>query len=107
MAVSLDGEPLRTSHTILLQAATRDQPHGFETEAVDGGFQRITHLGAYPLNVEEIQMQITLKISGVRTVVVLDENGYPTDRAPETSTDSEGRMVIRLPRDSLYTVLRK
>jgi len=106
LVVSLDGEPLRNSRNILVQAATRDHPYGFTTETIDGGFQRITRLGSYPLNVEHIHMQITLKAAGERTVIVLDENGYPTARLPETDRDNEGRFRIRLPQDSLYIVIR-
>jgi len=106
LVVSLDGEPLRNSRDILVQAATRDHPYGFATETVEDGFQRITRLGSYPLNVENIHMQITLKTAGARTVTVLDENGYPTDRIAETDKDHEGRLRIRLPQDSLYIVIR-
>jgi hypothetical protein len=106
LAVSLDGEPLRSSRNILLQTGTRDQPYGFRTEPARDGFERITHLGGYPLNVEKIRMQVILKIPGERVVRVLDENGYPRETRAETTTDSGGRLRIRLPEDSIYSVVR-
>lgn len=106
LAVSLDGEPLRSSRNILVQTATRDQPFGFRTEPAPDGFARITHLGGYPLNVEKIRMHITLKGAGARTVRILDENGHLTDRIPQMETDQTGRLRIRLPEDVIYTLIR-
>ncbi len=37
VAVSLDGRPLADSTAILIQAATREKLHGYETETVEGG----------------------------------------------------------------------
>ena len=54
LVVSLDGLPIRESRKIFLQAATRDKPHGYRTESIGDGFERITHPGGYPLNVENI-----------------------------------------------------
>ena len=107
LAVSLDGEALRDSRKILLQAATRDRPYGFRTEPAGEGFERITRLGGHPLNVENIRMSVTITVAGEREVLVLDENGYPSDTPVETATDAEGRLRIRLPENSLYTVVRE
>lgn len=106
LAVSLDGEPLRTSQRILLQAATWDRPYGFTTTPESEGFQRITHLGGYPLNVENIQANIILKAPGTRSAHILDENGYPTGKQPSASTTPEGHLLIQLPPDSLYTIIQ-
>lgn len=99
------GLPLRTSRKILVQAATRDQPHGFQTEPADDGFERITQLGGYPLNVEKIKMNVTLKDGANREAMILDENGYPTDRRPEMSQYSEGRVSFRFPDDAVYLII--
>lgn len=103
LAVSLDGLPLRTSKRILLQAATWDQPHGFATRK-QGEYERITSLGGYPLNVEKIDMRITLKNPAGRTAAVLDENGYPTKRRAQAEA-RDGALAIRLPQDAIYTLL--
>jgi len=105
IAVSLDGEPLRDSRRILVQAATRDQPHGFETEPADDGFERITRLGGYPLNVKKIQARITLGNPEDRGVKVLDENGYPVEGKLEWQNDSEGRSYFHFPEDAIYVVI--
>jgi hypothetical protein len=106
LAVSLDGKALSESGRILLQAATRDKPYGFRTEAVEGGFERITHPGGYPLNVEKIQARVILKNSGGRSVTVLDENGYPAERQAETLTDPDGHLHIRFPEETLYLLVK-
>lgn len=106
LAVSLDGEPLRSSRKILIQTATRDQPYGFLTEPAGDGFERIVRLGGYPLQVENIQVRIALKRPGMPEGIVLDENGYPTDRELELEEDAQGRVWIRLPENLIYTLLR-
>lgn len=105
LVVSLDGEPLGTSRKILVQAATRDHPYGFQTEPAGDGFERITQLGGYPLNVEKIKMNVTLKDGANREAMILDENGYPTDRRPEMSQYSEGRVSFRFPDDAVYLII--
>lgn len=103
LAVSLDGQPLKTSKRILLQAATWDQPYGFHTTR-QGEYERITSLGGYPLNVEKIDMRVTLKGAAGRAATVLDENGYPTKRRAQAEA-KEGALTIRLPEDAIYTLI--
>ncbi len=109
LVVSLDGKPLAAAARILIQAGTEDHPFGFSTEPVQdpelGVLARITALGGYPLNVREIQAAVTLKGAASRKAVVLDGNGYPTDRRPRTRAD-EGGFRIRLPGDALYTLVQ-
>ncbi|MBM4040397.1 MAG: hypothetical protein FJ290_17965 [Planctomycetes bacterium] len=103
LAVSLDGQPLKASKRILVQAATWDQPYGFETRK-QGDYERITSLGGYPLNVEKVDVRLTLKSGAGRTAAVLDENGYPTKRRAQAEA-KDGALVIRLPEDAIYTLV--
>ncbi len=104
MIVSLDGEPLEQSGSILIQTATWDKPYGFETRAHDG-YERIVNLGGYPLNVEKIDMVVEIRNAAERTVVILDENGYPTEREADRETVGDS-LIIRLPQDTIYTLLQ-
>jgi hypothetical protein len=105
LAVSLDGQPLRTSRRILVQAATWDQPYGFETRK-QGEYERITSLGEYPLNVEKIAMRVAIKGASGSSAVVLDENGYRTERRAEAGA-AAGYLVIRLPDNAIYTLIEQ
>ncbi|MGB0744761.1 MAG: hypothetical protein ACPGSB_09560, partial [Opitutales bacterium] len=101
LVISLDGEPLATSRSILVQAATEDKTYGFTTEDDGDGYQSITRLGGYPLNMKPIRATVTIKRSGLSQATVLDGNGVPT----ETEADTTGgdSLRIRLPGEQLYT----
>ncbi|PIE22956.1 MAG: hypothetical protein CSA62_09475 [Planctomycetota bacterium] len=103
LVVSLDGKPLRSSKSILVQAATEDMPYGFET-AKSGGYRRITKLGGYPLNVRRIRASLSLR-SGARRAIVLDGNGYESKRKRPLSRRA-GRIKFDLPEDSIYTWIK-
>ena len=103
IVVSLDGRPIRESAKILVQAGTEDWPYGFQTQEL-GEKERITAIGGYPLNVRRIQASVILKNAAVRTPTVLDENGYKTERKASAETVEKG-LRIRLPEDSLYTLV--
>jgi hypothetical protein len=104
LVVSLDDRPLSTSRKILIQAGTEDHSYGFKTQQI-GQKKRITAVGGYPLNVRKIKATVTLKRAGGRTeAVVLDGNGYLTDRRAETRRT--GGLQIPLPEDALYTLVR-
>ena len=103
LVVSLDGRPLTESGQILIQAATEDKFYGFATEP-KGAFRTVTSTGGYPLNVKEIRTRVTLKgITG--NAVVLDANGYLTERSGKTSVEGDD-LVIDLPEDALYTIIQ-
>ena len=104
MVISLDGQPISKSQKLLIQAGTEDWPYGFETEEI-GEKERITAIGGYPLNVRKVQASVILKNAVVRRVQPLDLNGYETGE--ETSAEAgEKGFVVRLPEDSLYTLVR-
>ncbi|MFW6303268.1 MAG: hypothetical protein ACOC2L_01485 [Candidatus Sumerlaeota bacterium] len=100
LVVSLDGQPLKESKKILLQAATEDLPYGFETKS-SGEYHEITNLGGHPLNVKKIDAKVTFKNAGVKATV-LDGNGYKTERMAETSGGQ-----VTLPEDSIYTLITR
>jgi len=102
LVVSLDGKPLAESARVLIQAGTEDWPYGFQTKPVDLKKQ-ITSLGGYPMNVRKVSARVTLRGRGTGAVV-LDDNGYPTDRRPAT-TRNDTALAIELPEDALYTLV--
>jgi len=108
LVVSLDGQPLRTSARMLIQAATWDQPYGFQTQK-QGEYERITNLGGYPLNVEKINMVVSIRGAGGKTARVLDHNGYPTDRLAPGGVWSGGGTIggrtVLLPENAIYTLV--
>ena len=104
MVISLDGEPLATSGSILIQAATEDRPYGYRTEQDEDGVHTTRELGGYPLNVRLIEAALTLKREGLSGATVLDGNGYVTER--EAETENGDVLRIRLPQDELYTWVR-
>jgi len=96
--VALDGQPLKTSARLLVQAFSEERMHGFRAE---GG--RIADVGQAPINVRDLAG--TVSLPGRLTGTVLDEHGYP--RSPADVRHEAGRSVLTLPRDSLYTVLTR
>ncbi len=101
--VSLDGKPLSSSRKILAQAVTEDKPYGFSTQPAGNGYRKITELGGYPLNVKLIDVSVKFKGRSLKSVV-LDGNGYRTEREADTEEDADGTR-IRLPENSIYTLL--
>ncbi|MGF1449270.1 MAG: hypothetical protein ACFB20_07615 [Opitutales bacterium] len=103
IVVSLDGKPLDQSRRILIQAGTTEQPYGYRTEPA-GDAERIVSLGGYPMNVEKINAQVTLKGMAGHTVTALDQLGYPTNTLVQVR-DRNGDLQIQLPADTLYTLV--
>jgi hypothetical protein len=83
IAVSLDGEPLSKSNSILLQVATEEQPTDFSAVAAGGGLQRIANIGRDPWLVREAQGVVKFKRGDAKDIKVtaLDENRYPAGDA--------------------------
>ncbi|MBI1386942.1 MAG: hypothetical protein GC154_00655 [bacterium] len=106
VAISLDGEPLAESETILIQAMTVERPYGFRA---DGGKEgKITNMGGYPFGVELIDAVVTLKGAKCDSVevIALDENGYPTEKEVRSDRDSGG-VTIHLAPDAAYHVIKR
>ncbi len=96
--VALDGQSVKTSKRLLVQAFSEERHYGFRTEG-----DRIVDIGQAPINVRDLAG--TVRISGRLTGTVLDEHGYP--RGPAEVRHEDGHTVLTLPRDSLYTVLTR
>ena len=101
LAISLDGEPLSRSKSILVQAATEDKAYGFTTREGRDGYKTITRLGGYPLNVKPIAGSVTIKRGDLKQATVLDGNGVPSD--VEADAEASAELRISLPADQLYT----
>ena len=107
LVVSLDGLPLKTSRKVLIQAGTEDRTFGFKTEELGNGRHRITDLGDYPLVVREIDATVTIKGVGPEgQVEILDGNGYRIGQLPRSEENGNG-LRVRLPSDSLYTLITR
>ena len=103
MVISLDGHPLKTSESILIQVMTEEQPYGFKVE--DG---EIIEMGGSPFGVKKIDARVSLKLegSGKPTVTALDENGYAVQKAVTTSGGgTKMPLVIQLAEDSIYHIV--
>ena len=109
LAISLDGQPLRSSRRVLLQTMTEEQPYGFRAKD-----NRITALGGWPFGVRLIQGEVELRTTLGRPsqVVSLDENGYARPSAvtwqfkrQPAADDRVGIIKLTLPQDALYTLV--
>ncbi|GMV81193.1 MAG: hypothetical protein AMXMBFR7_23770 [Planctomycetota bacterium] len=104
-AVALDGQPLKQSKKVLLQAVTEDCLYGWQVEPQEKG-DKIVALGGYPLNVKKIQAKVTFKQPGaLKEALILDGNAYDTGKKAVTSS-AGGALTVTLPEDALYTIVR-
>ena len=100
LVISLDGEPLASSRSILVQAVTEEKCYGWK---VDNG--KITDLGGCPLNVRNIDVTVTFKRgSRLKTAHTLDGHGY-LRKTSKTKKTGAG-VTVKLAADALYTVVR-
>ncbi len=100
IVTSLDDQPLSRSRKILVQAITQEQPYGFKTRG-----NKIASLGGPPLEMEEIKATVEFKsLDSAARVIVLDENGYATDKRVKVSRKGNG-AVVTLSKDALYHVV--
>ena len=105
MVISLDGQPLKTSRSILIQAMTEEQLYGFRSE---GG--SITNLGEAPFGVKKIDARVSLRFedAGDPEVTALDENGYAAQKAVTVGGDGVTTpLVIELAEDAIYHVVQR
>jgi hypothetical protein len=113
LAVSLDGEPLASSRSILVQVGTEALPTGWTTRATtfptDGGRREvegfeILDTGRMPWAIARAETTIRVQNPGLTSAVVLDSNGVPVRSID--ATRQEGALQVELPPDALYVVLR-
>jgi hypothetical protein len=112
LVVSLDGEALSQSRSVLVQVGTRARPTGWvEREATfksDDGKQtfhgkQVVSTGAMPWAVEETRVKLTIKNQGLSRAIPLDANGKA--RGTAEVVRSNGSCQIELPRDVMYVVI--
>jgi hypothetical protein len=112
MAISLDDEPLRRSHRVLVQYATQSRPTGWTeqpaTWAKDGkppvsGLE-ITSIGSAPWRVISAQLDVAIDNPTLTTATALDMNGMPQKEVPLRRTAQ--RVEFSFPDSAMYVVLR-
>ncbi len=101
LVISLDGQPLKTSKSILVQTATEDKTYGFTTKEGSDGYKTISRLGGYPLNVKPVSASVTIKRGDLKQATVLDGNGVATDT--KAKTEAGATLKISLPAEQMYT----
>ncbi|MCA8938372.1 MAG: hypothetical protein KDB07_01070 [Planctomycetes bacterium] len=98
--VALDDSEIKTSKRLLVQAMTRDRTY---TGKKTG--KGVAYLGAYPINVEEVNATITLKRANrPKRVVALDDCGQPIEASVEYAFEGN-QLKIVLPKNCLYTLV--
>lgn len=111
-AVSLDGQPLKTSSRILLQYTTQSRPSGWLDQAaswqpkggakVDG--REIVHLGGPPWRVERARLEVEVRNPQLSRATALDANGRAVGEVPLERGAAGVRL--KMPPDALYVMLR-
>lgn len=112
--VSLDGNPIEFSRTILIQAVTTERPFGFKASA--GADGRIQDAGRWPFGVERVRSRVTIRLKPlpagaarkIPEVFALDGNGYPFDEKVPATGGREGEpLAIRLSENSIYHIVKR
>jgi hypothetical protein len=93
--ISLDGQPISTSHKILIQAFSEEKMYGFRSE---NGV--IKDAGRAPINVRDIEGTVAFKNASGLKAIVLNSNGYA---ASESSSVQDG--LLKMPRDAMYVIV--
>ena len=112
VAVSLDGAPLASSRSILLQAATREwlrtsieSPVTLTENSTDYAGTRIDSLGEMPWQVEGVDATVTLISTGlIESIQSLDANGDWIVTQP-LSDPTGTHQQFDLPDNALYTLV--
>jgi hypothetical protein len=112
LAVSLDGEPLRSSRRVLVQVGTVARPRGWSVEEAEftpegrdrpvRGF-RVVSTGSTPWMVEDARVGLTVRSPHLRAAEALDANGMPAGAVAAKA--ERGAVALRLPKDALYVIL--
>lgn len=112
--VALDDKPLRESAKVLVQVGPVMRPTGWTTRETtipseDGKTrvkgEKVVNTGKMPWQVANIEVTVALKNAGLKKAVQLDANGYQAKEV--SSRTDEGAMVVKLPADCLYAVLKR
>lgn len=112
LAVSLDGEPLKSSRKVLVQVGTRSRPTDWEEVPADvpgpggqtvRGFE-VRNYGRAPWQVVKPQAEVIVRNPSLRRGAVLDMNGNSVRNLQLTV----GQSLVRFsfPEDAMYVVLQ-
>jgi len=112
MAISLDDEPLRRSHRVLVQYATQSRPTGWAEQPAawtTGGKppasgMEITSIGGAPWRVVSAQLDVAIDNPALTTATALDMNGMPLKDVPLRR--HARRVEFSFPDSAMYVVLR-
>jgi hypothetical protein len=112
LAVSMDGLPLATSRSVLLQYATQSRPTGWREEQVSvslsagqaaPGFRIVEH-GHAPWQVTSARMRVTINNPYLRRATVLDMNGMASGDV-QVQRAKPG-LTLAFPAHEIYLLLR-
>jgi hypothetical protein len=113
LAVSLDDRPLAESDRVLVQVGTIARPTGWTTqpatltaEGEPGPIEghRVLRTGTMPWRVAKAHATLRVRNPRLARATVLDESGNAVRDVP--ARRERDSLVLELPPDSLYTVLR-
>ncbi|MEM6469012.1 MAG: hypothetical protein AAF802_05535 [Planctomycetota bacterium] len=104
LAISLDEHALETSSQVLIQVGTSSRPYGWKTSRAGGGKLRIESVGSSPWNIDKTRGTIRVRNRNLTAASLLDANGVPLDDVMLEKTESD--VVLRLPENAMYVVLR-
>ncbi len=107
----MDGDPLATSHEVLVQVGTVARLTDWKVEpttlianerAIDG--YKIITTGRPPLRVANTEVTLTITNPNLTKATLLDPSGYAVKDVPVKTAD--GKLTIELPKDTMYLILR-
>ena len=112
LAVSMDGEPLKTSRRVLVQFATQSRPNGWsdlstsialaDGSRVDGYV--VKSFGQSPWMVQRAQLDVAINNTGLQSATVLDMNGMAVQTL-ELKRSAAG-VGFRFPPTAMYVMLQ-
>jgi hypothetical protein len=113
LLVPLDGRPLATARSVLVQAGTTARPTAWRTvpctftpkraqQTVDG--EQIVAIGTGPWQIENSSLRFTLANPNLREAILVDPSGYASQ--PVTVDRKAGKLTMAFPPNGLYVVIR-
>ena len=111
IVVSMDNQPIKSSHQVLVQVGTISRPTGWSAQSATLFLNKqpfdclkLLSNGAMPWQVENADITITVANKQLSTATLLDVNGMATS-TPVPVTRRNGTITITLPPNTMYLVL--
>ena len=107
LAVAVDDQALKSSHSILVQVGTTERPAGWQTKPItlkNQPAEEVVNFGHAPWMIVEAQLKISIDNPNLSRARVLDDNFVPVRELPLTTLS--GRKQFQFPPDSLYVLLQ-